>query len=315
MSFGTSYTIPDQLRAQLEDTFRATVQQTESKFDGAATVDAEWTEQQYVLRMADTQTWRVNDTRFGETNAKEFAAGFRSGFWHTLEADPVKFDRGDQKLLAKVALPTGRVITDMMAGLNRLKDDLFVAQATAPALGGAKPYVTPQNLPSSSIIPVNYVQPGSPLGPNSGMHIWKVLEARRRFKAAQVDFDREEMMLAMSSEEETQMLLSAQAAPNEAWAKVVLNWFEARLDGKQTKLCGFTVIDSERLQVDQSTDIRSCVAFSKLAFCASPTSNIETKIDVLPQSRHATQVAAYANWGCFRVFDERVQVIPCDRSP
>ena len=316
MSFGTTFTIPDQTKAQLQDTFLAAIQQTEAKFAMATNVDSEWTDQQYVLRMASTQNWQVNNARFGATNGQEFQAGFRSGFWQTLEAVPIKFDRGDQKLLANVALPTGRVITDMVSGLNRLKDDLFIAASTASALGGPKPYVTPQAFPSSNVIPVNYVMPQAALGGNSGMTIWKVLEARRRFIGAFVDFDREDMVLAMSSEEETQLLVNASTAPNAPWAKMVTEWFNARLGGNmEAKLCGFRVISSERLTVDSGTDIRTCVAFAKRAFCASPMTGVETKIDVLPEQRHAIQITGYANWGAFRVFDEMVQQIPCDRSP
>ena len=319
MSFGnpTSYlTVPDQTKAQLQDTFLAAIQQTEAKFAAATNVDSAWTEQQYVLRMASTQNWQVNNSRFGSTNAQEFTAGFRSGFWQTLEAVPIKFDRGDQKLLANVALPTGRVITDMVSGLNRLKDDLFISAATADAMGGVKPYVTPQPFPTdTNTIPVNYVMPGVTLGANSGMTIWKVLEARRRFLSVFVDFDREDMCLAMSSEEETQLLVQASQAPNAPWAQMVMQWFNARLGGNlEAKLCGFRVISSERLHVDGS-DIRTCVAFAKRAFCTSPMSGVETKIDILPQERHAVQITGYANWGTFRVFDEMVQKIPCDRSP
>jgi hypothetical protein len=316
MSFGATFTIPEHTKRQLQDGFEAAIQQSEAKFASATNVDPAWTAKQYVKRMRDTIGWRVNNTRFGTTNAQEFEAGFRSGFWNLLEATPIKFDRADQKLLDSIPLPTGPVIEDMRMGLNRLRDDLFIAAATADSLGGAEPYITPTVFPTANVIDVNYVRPGAALGANSGLTVWKVLEARRRFKAAYVDFDREEMILAMSSIEEMQLLLSAEAAPNDAWAKVTLKWFEERLGGnKEAKLMGFRVIESERLAEDADTGVRTCVAFAKRAFCACPINGIETKIDVLPTQRHAIQVAAYAQWGCFRVFDEMVLKLPCDPSP
>ena len=316
MSFGDTFTIPEHTRRQLQDGFEAAIQQREAKFAAVTNIDPMWTAKQYVKRLREAIDWRINNTRFGTTVAEEFEAGFRSGFWQALEATPVKFDRVDQKLLDTIPLPTGPVIEDMMMGLNRIRDDLFIGAATEDALGGAEPYITPQVFPESQKIPVNYTKPQQGLGTNSGLTVWKVLEARRRLKAAHVDFDREEMVLGISSEEETQLILSAEAAPNEAWAKVTLNWFEERLGGnKEAKLMGFRVVESERLREDPSTGVRTCVAFAKRAFCSAPMNGVKTHIDTLPTQRHAIQVAAYANWGCFRVFDEMVLHIPCDPSP
>ena len=279
-------------------------------------VDPEWSAKQYVKRMRDTIAWRVNNTRFGETNAEEFEAGFRSGFWSSIEATPKKFDRIDQKLLDSIPLPTGPVIEDMMMGLGRIQDDLFIAASTADSLGGAEPYITPTVFPAGNAIDVGYIKPLVAVGANQGMTPWKVLEARNRFLKQFIDFDSEEMVLAMSADEQTQLILSAEAAPNEAWAKVTLNWFEKRLGGDMAaKLMGFTVVSSERLSVDSGTGVRTCVAFAKRAFCVSPMSGIETHIDVLPTKRHSIQVAAYAQFGVFRVFDEMVIKIPCDPSP
>lgn len=316
MSFGTTFTIPEHTRRQLQDGFEAAIQQEEAKFAQVTNVDPAWTAKQYVKRMRDTNEWRVNNTRFGVTNAEEFEAGFRSGFWNLLEATPKKFDRADQKLLDTIPLPTGPVIDDMRMGLSRIKDDLFIAAATADSLGGAEPYITPTAFPVGNVIAVNYVRPGVALGANSGLTPWKILAARQFFKAQHIDFDREEMVLAISSEEEMQLMLSAEAASNDAWAKVTLEWFKMRLGGnKEAKLMGFRVVESERLAVDSGTGVRTCVAFAKRAFCSSPITGIETHIDVLPTKRHAIQVAAYAQWGCFRVFDEMVLKLPCDPSP
>ncbi len=316
MSFGTTFTIPEHTKRQFQDSFTAAVQQQEAKFKPVMNIDPAWTAKQYVKRMRDTIAWRVNNTRFGKTNAEEFEAGFRSGFWQQLEATPKKFDRIDQKLLADIPLPTGPVIEDMMMGHERILDDLFITASTADALGGAEPYITPQAYPAGQAIDVGYVKPLVAIGANQGLTPWKVLEARRRFLAAFIDFDREDMVLAISSDEETQLMLSAEAAPNEAWAKVTLNWFEKRLGGdKEAKLMGFRVVSSERLAVDSGTGVRTCVAFAKRAFCVSPVQGIETHIDILAGERHCVQVTAYAQFGAFRVFDEMVLKIPCDPSP
>jgi hypothetical protein len=124
------------------------------------------------------------------------------------------------------------------------------------------------------------------------------------------------MVLAMSSDEEVQLMLSAEEAKTDAWAMVTMEWFKQRLAGnKEAKLMGFRVVSSERLEEDTDTGVRTCVAFAKRAFCVSPISGVETKMDILPKDRHALQVAAYSKFGAFRVFDEMVIKIPCDPSP
>lgn len=313
MSFGTNYTIPEHTRQQFQDAFLAAVQQNDSKFSAVTNIDPAWTAPQYTKRMADTQDWFVNNSRFGKNTAKEFEAGFRSGFKQNLDMRPVKFDRNDQKLLDTIALPTGQVIQDAMAGLNRLRDDLFIDAALADSLGGARPHITPTAFPVGNVVPVNYVKPGTAVGSNSGLHIWKILRAKTKFEKAFVDLDREELVLAISPDDKTNLLLTAEAAPNEAWAKTVLSWFEKYEGGdRMAKLHGFQVITTTRLNV--ASNITSCLAFAKRAFCWAPISGVETKIDILAESRHAIQVAAYAEFGVFRVFDEMVLELPCDNT-
>lgn len=316
MPFDPTFEIPAHTKRQFHDAFEAAIQQNDSRLAGVTNIDPSWTSKQYVKRMRETNAWRVNNTRFGKTNAKEFKAGFRSGFRQQLEAEPIKFDRADKALLDSIPLPTGPVLEDMMSGLNRIRDDLFVTAASAASLGGADPYVTPTAFPVSQVVPVNYIKPGAALGANKGLTVWKLLEARNRFLKTYVDVDREDIILAISSDEETQLMLDAEAANNDAWAAIVLKWFEARLSGnKDAKLMGiFRVVTTNSLTVS-ALDIRTCVAFAKRAFCASPMSGMETHIDVLSAERHSIQVAAYADWGCFRVFDEMVLEMPCDISP
>lgn len=313
MSFGTNYTIPEHTRQQFQDAFLAAVQQNDSKFSAVTNIDPAWTAPQYTKRMADTQDWFVNNSRFGKNTAKEFEGGFRSGFKQNLDMRPVKFDRNDQKLLDTIALPTGRVLQDAMAGLNRIKDDLFIDAALAPSLGGPRPHITPTNFPASQVVPVNYVKPGTAVGSNSGLHIWKILRAKTLFEKAFVDLDREELVLAISPDDKTNLILSAEAAYSESWAKTVLAWFEKYEGGdRMHKLHGFQVITTTRLNV--ASNITSCLAFAKRAFCWAPVGGVQTHIDVLAESRHAIQVAAYAEFGVFRVFDEMVLELPCDNT-
>lgn len=314
----TQFTIPEHTRRQYADAFQAAVQQENAKLANVSIVESRWTAKQYVAKQSDVMRWVVNNTRFGNTSATEWTGGFRSGFMKNLEMEPKKFDRNDGKLLDDIALPTGDVLTNAMYALNRLKDDLFIEAATAGSLGGAEPHITLTAFPSGNIIPVNYVKPTVALGAsNRGLTVWKVLEARNRFLKSDVDFDREEAILAISPDMETQLMLDAEAASNNSWAKMVLEWFKMRLTGNlESKLLGvFRVITTNRLTTDSGTGIETAVAFCKRAFLSSPMTGMESHIDILPTQRHAIQVTAYGNWGCFRALDNLVLQVPCDPAP
>jgi hypothetical protein len=318
MSFDPTYTIPAHTRRQFQDSFSAQIQQVESRFAVAQNNASDWTAKQYVKRMSGQQTWRVNNGRFGKNLAKEFVAGFRSGFWQTLEMEPVKFDQHDKAKLDTISLPTSDVIRDGKSAFNRLCDDLFLTAALADSLGGEDPYVTPTVFPTANVIPVNYIKAGvAASGASSGMTIWKILRAKKYYEDLSINLDQEELFLAMSPDDKMNLLLSAEAAPNEAWAKITLDWVMKMETGqKDAKLFGFTPIITTRLSTAtvSSELIESAIAFSRRAFCWCPMMNIETRIEQGSiEDRNMITVGANATHGVFREHDELVLNIKCLR--
>lgn len=308
---GNTQLIPQHTRQQFQDAFNAQLQQSESRFAAVTNVDSAWTAQQYTKRQRGPVEWLVNNQRFGKRPAVEFAAGFRTGFANNLEMVPVKFDRTDKKRLDTIALPTGDVIQDAMSGLNRLRDQLFISAAVDQSYGGDFPHVTPTAFPSGNVIPVNYVKPGTSPGSNSGLTIWKVLRAKRLLRDTGIDLDREELVLAVGYDQPQQLILSAEAATNEAWAKATLDWFmKFEAGDTSAKLFGFSVIVSQ--YVTAASSIRNCVAFAKRAMCWKPMGSVETKIEEGSiEDRSQIVVGGYADMGVFREYDELVFKVPC----
>jgi hypothetical protein len=159
---------------------------------------------------------------------------------------------------------------------------------------------------------VGYVLSGATT--NSGLTPYKILEAVKRFETSEVDVEQEELYLAISPRQKLDLVAFVTDAPNDIWAKIVGQWLADSQTGKPTKLMGFNTIMSNRLALDVSTDVRTCVAFTKSAFKVSPISQ-RLEIDKLPTKRHALQIMSYAAFGAVRVKDEKVQVIYCDESP
>jgi hypothetical protein len=101
-----------------------------------------------------------------------------------------------------------------------------------------------------------------------------------------------------------------ETSPNDIWAQVIAQWLKDR----NQSLMGFRPIISTRLPLNTTNDVRTCVAFTRRAFTLS-SDHMEIKINELPSERHCIQIAAYAQKGAVRRYDERVQLIFCDQSP
>jgi len=308
--FAPNQTIPQHTRQQFQDAFAAAVQQMDSKFAQYTNVDAAWTADIYTKRQRTKVEWLVNNARFGGNTAGEFVAGFRTGIVDRMDMKPIKFDRADKGRLDTLALPTGHVIEDAKHGLARLRDQLAIKAALADARGGPHPHMDVISFPSDQVVPINYVKPGAALGSNSGLHLWKVLRAKRIFEGLNVDLDREELVLAIHPDDKDSLLLSAELAPNESWAKMTLDWYAKYESGQRdAKLMGFNVLQTTNLTTVGS--VRHAVAFCKRAFCWKPLAAPEMKIDEGDaENRHAITISGYAEFGCFRELDELVLDLP-----
>jgi hypothetical protein len=298
--------LQDHFREQVKDTFEASIQQTVSKFGDAGMIDPDWTSDQVVFRSRNTASFvETTGQRGGQTQQSEFTAGFRSGFKRDFECGVV-FDKNDARKLASANLPTSEVQQDMVSAWRRKMDDVFIDAAHALSLGGPKPYITPAaSLPSDMQIPVTWDRVTDPATTNSNLTYWKISEAIARMEIADVDLDGEMTCLAISPKMKQAWLAYAASAPNDMWAKLISAWISKPSEG----LFGAKVIVTNKLRT--SVGNQAALLFTKRAFrLSSPTYDV--RIDTLPKDRHALQIAAYANQGCVRRYDELVKLIWCD---
>lgn len=312
--YSASLNIPDHFRRQFSTQWEMELQQQNQKFASAGTLESNWSAKEYVWTDLDLiEASETTGQRFGDSNPSDVAGGKRKGYQRQFDVG-VKRDQWDQQWLNAQALPDSDIIMNMKAGLNRKLDTVFIEAATSAALGGADPFNTSIALPATSEIAVNYALTGA--ATNIGLTPYKILEAVKRFEAAEVDTEQEELYLAISPRQKLDLVTFVATAPNDIWAKIVGQWLMDSQTGKPTKLMGFNTIISNRLFTTgpASTDVRTCVAFAKSAFKVSPISQ-RLEIDKLPTKRHALQIMSYAAFGAVRVKDEKVQVIYCDESP
>lgn len=310
--YSASLTIPDHFRRQFSATWDSVLQQRNQRFANAGRIESSWSAKEFVWHDLDKiEAVETTGQRFGDSNPTDVSGGARKGYQRQFDV-AIKRDQWDQKFLDQWALPDSDIVMEMKSGLNRKLDDVWLDAAVADALGGADPYNTAIPLPNSSKVPVNYILGGT--GSNSGLTPYKLLEATKRFAAAEVDLDQEELWLAISPQQRLELVSYVAQAPNEVWARIVGKWLEDSATGKPAKLMGYNVIESNRIQLDSATDIRTCVAFTKSAFKVSPITQ-RLQMDVIPTKRHALWIQSYLSFGAVRVVDAKVQLIYCDQSP
>jgi hypothetical protein len=218
------------------------------------------------------------------------------------------FDRGDNQLLGMLGEPTSEIQVEMRYAFQRSMDDGLIEAASGTVYGGADPYVTPITLPSAQKVAVNYVPSGAPA--NSGLTPDKLQAAIKRFEDQQLSVNSEEFVLAIGPKQKEDLFQYVKAAPSSAYAMMIGKW----LNNPNEKLFGFTVIISTRLALNTSTDVRTCLAWSRRGIYAAP-SKMEVMIDVLPDQEHARLISSYGQWGFMRRYEERVLEIFCDESP
>lgn len=309
MAYSPAQAIPEHYRRKFSNQWDVVTQQMVSKFTAAGMVDGDWTTKEKVFQDLSTVAFTENNARFGSTNASEVTGGMRKGSKRKFESF-LKFDRSDDEFLDSLGAPQSEAIESMRYAWARKYDDAFIEAASATVYGGVDPFVTPISFPSGQIIAANYGKPGATTaGTTLGLTPWKIMEARRLLLVGDVDLDMEDPVLAIGPDEEAQLFLHIEASPNETWSQVVL----PALNDRSKRAFGFRFVTTNRISAD-SNGIRQCIAYTRRAFTMSaPTFQIE--IDKLPTQRHATQIAAYAELGILRRYDERVVLINADTTP
>lgn len=218
------------------------------------------------------------------------------------------FDRGDNQLLGMLGEPTSEIQVEMRMAFQRSMDDGIIEAASGTVYGGVDPYVTPITLPSAQKVAVDYVPSGTPA--NSGLTPDKLQASIKRFEDNTLNMEREEFVLAIGPKQKEDLFQYVKTAPSSAYAMMIGKW----LNNPSEKLFGYTVIVTTRLAKNASTDVRTCLAWSRRGIYAAP-SKMEVMIDVLPDQEHARLISSYGQWGFMRRYEERVVEIYCDESP
>lgn len=298
--------IPEHFVRTFETNWNHAVQQMLSKLKECVT-PKQFEGKEHVMTDLKGVSFNERITRLGNTDPDEVEAGKRKLSKRDFKC-AVIFDRKDKDFLGQLQAPQSEIMDEMRFAWQRKLDELIIEAASATAYGGPDPYVTAITLPSGQKVAVDYVHTGS--AANSGMTPWKINEATRIFETNEIYANEEELFLALSPNEKQDLIVYVQNSPNDVYAKMIAGW----LNGETDKLMGFRVKETNRLIKNTSTDIRTCIAWSKRGIFVAPDT-FEIRIDELPTQDHALQLVAYAEYGAVRRYEERVVEIYSDDSP
>lgn len=304
MALSVAQAVPEHYQREFEINWGHTVQQQIQRLGNMVRVD-NFTGKEKVYTDLEEMSWTQRSGRLTQSTPDEITAHKRKLTKLDFKCQVI-FDRTDDDFLGELGRPDGEVQESMAMAWNRAVDARTADAADATVYGGAEPYTTAIDLPSSQQVAVNYVSSGSAV--NSGMTPQKVIQAKKLFADQDIYPEEEELCLVIGPDEEQDLLLYVESGTNDVWASMIAAW----LEGKSNTLFGFNVKVSTQLNV--ASNIATCFAYSKRRGIVVAPSEMEVSIDRRPDLDHAIQISAYAKYGFMRRYEETVVTIASSRA-
>lgn len=244
-------------------------------------------------------------TRKGDTPDGEFDG---SKYWLTQRPKEkvTTFDEWDKHFLGTIVLPTSDEVQSHAMAFNRAIDDVIISAFDATRYIG-EDGTTTDAFPAGQSIAKDYVETGA--AAESGMTLGKLRRAKYLMDVSEVPDS--ERYIVFGAQEEQDLLRDTTLTSAD------FNTVKALVDGNVGTFLGFKFLKSQRLPigtVSAVADIRSCFAFHKSAIKFA-MSDRQTRMDILPQRRHALQIRSTMMLGAVRTENEKVVRIYCNETP
>jgi hypothetical protein len=188
--------------------------------------------------------------------------------------------------------PQGHYARAFANALGRAMDDAIIAAATGTSVTGEEAGST------EAFDTTNYSIASSSVG----MTVAKLISAKEKLLAAEVDED-DEIFVILASDQIEDLLGETQVT------SIDYNSVRTLVEGGISRFMGMTFIHSERLAYTGSTD-RYCLCWAKSGMHLGIWDEIRTPIDWLPE-KQAWQVAGIGDFGATRLEQGKVVRIIC----
>jgi hypothetical protein len=287
-----------------QTSFDQVLQQMDSRLLGSIT-RADFTGKKKWFNLLNDSEAQDILTRKGDTPDGEFDG---SKYWLTQRPKEkvTTFDEWDKHFLGTIVLPTSDEVQSHAMAFNRATDDVIISAFDATRYIG-EDGTTTDSFPAGQSIASNYVETGSDTP--SGMTLAKLRRAKYLMDLSEVPDS--ERYIVIGAKQEQDLLRDNNLTSAD------FNTVKALVDGKVDTFLGFKFLKSQRLPVGTVSgvaDIRSCFAFHKSAIKFA-MSDRQTRMDILPQRRHALQIRSTMMLGAVRTENEKVVRIYSDETP
>lgn len=280
--------------SQFSDNFIHLASQKASKLAGAVRMEQVNDAKQFFFDRMDTVSMVQSVSRHEDTPLTEVPFSRRRVTFNTYRAVDL-IDNPDRVKMAKD--PTSPTMKQLMAAMNRQKDDVVISAA----LGSAYSVNSADSASAVSLPSGQQIAHGS-----ADLTLAKLLEAKKKLLSNDVD-PAEEPMYVVVGPDQLEALLSVTTNTS-----VDFNSVRALMNAELDTWCGFKFIISTRLA--KVGNIRSCFAWAKsglgLAMNGAPNIRISERSD----KNYSTQVFVECSMGATRIEDEKVVQIDCDES-
>jgi hypothetical protein len=283
-----SFQVTEAFAQQFADNFRHVAQQTKSRFEPYCLMEPNIVGISKTINRLGQRTAQRRLTRHSDTplNDQPHSTRFIDLFdWE----DGDMLD--DQDKIRMLVDPKSDYVKALVNGLNRAKDDVFIAGA----LGNAR--ATTGNVILSA---------GQKIANGgTGLTKAKVIQTKQLFRANEADeYVGEELFFTYGSKQLND-ILSDTTLTNADFIQLRL----LQEGNINTKWMGFTWIPSERLPL--AGGIRSCFAWAKSGMCMGFAENIVTKVGEDPSKSFNTRIYGKMSLGAVRVEEEKVVQVDC----
>ena len=280
--------------SQFSDNFIHLASQKASKLAGAVRMEQVNDAKQFFFDRMDTVSMVQSVSRHEDTPLTEVPFSRRRVTFNTYRAVDL-IDNPDRVKMAKD--PTSPTMKQLMAAMNRQKDDVVISAA----LGSAYSVNSADSASAVSLPSGQQIAHGS-----ADLTLAKLLEAKKKLLSNDVD-PAEEPMYVVVGPDQLEALLSVTTNTS-----VDFNSVRALMNAELDTWCGFKFIISTRLA--KVGNIRSCFAWAKsgLGLAMNGTPNI--RISERSDKNYSTQVFVECSMGATRIEDEKVVQIDCDES-
>ncbi len=171
--------------------------------------------------------------------------------------------------------PKGGISEAATAAANRYFDDLIINAANGTASTG----VDASSLSSESFNTTASTSGGCLIvdtfgaSASTGMTYPKFVEAQRVYRHNAVDIDAEAPVMAISSQQEADLLKQQEVISREYSSSMAVD------SGTITKIGKFNIVCSERLNSSSNTTLRNCLSWVPSGMCLGMWKEMQTKID------------------------------------